>query len=138
MQMTTLKDRWRAVKNRLNSAQVDSPDKPPPSGMITGQIPRIGVWMMPDNLLPGELEDFIEKMIPPADPVWPLSQSYIDGIPSANRKFAQGKTLRAKVHAWLAAREDPRPMGTAIRARDLDVNVPIGVAFLAWLDQLFN
>ena len=130
--------RWQSVRDRLSSAQVDSPDNPPSSGVIIDQVPRVGVWMMPDNQLPGELEEFIEKMIPPADPIWPLSQSYIDGIPSANRKFAQGKTLRAKVHAWLATREGPRPMGTAIRAGDLDVDVPTGAAFLSWLDRLFN
>lgn len=130
--------RWQSVKDRLSSARVNSPDNPPPVGVIIDQIPRIGVWMMPDNQLPGELEDFIEKMIPPTDPVWPLSQSYIDGIPCTNRQFAQGKTLRAKVHAWLATRENPRPMGTAIRAGDLDVDVPVGGEFLSWLDRLFN
>ena len=131
-------DRWEAVKYRLTSAQVDPPDDPPLEGVIINQVPRIGVWMMPDNQLPGELEEFIERMIPPTDPIWPLSQSYIEGIPCANRKFAEGKTLRAMVHAWLAARKDPRPMGTAIRAKDLDVNVPNCSAFLEWLDQLFN
>ena len=131
-------NRWQSVKDRLRSAGVDPPDIPPQSGVIIDQIPRVGVWMMPDNQLPGELEDFIEKMIPPIDPVWPLSQSYIDDIPCADRKFALGKTLRAKVYAWLATREDPRPMGTAIRAKDLDVDVPIGAAFLAWLEQLFS
>ena len=64
--------------------------------------------------------------------------SEIDGIPIGNRKFAQGKTLRAKVHAWLATREDPRPMGTAIRARDLDGHGPLSAAFLSWLNRLFN
>lgn len=130
--------RWQSVRDKLRSAHVDSPNKLPPSGVIIDQVPRVGVWMMPDNQLPGELEDFIEKMIPPTDPVWPLSHSYIDGIPIGNRKFAQGKILRAKVHAWLATREDPRPMGTAIRARDLDVHGPLGAAFLSWLNRLFN
>ena len=130
--------RWQAVSDRLRRAQITLPGSPPPFGAIIHQIPRVGVWMMPDNQLPGELEDFIQKMIPFADPVWPLSQSYIDSIPSANRRFIQGKTLRAKVHAWLAAREDPRPMGTAIRTGDLDINGSVGAAFLSWLDQLFN
>ena len=93
---------------------------------------------MPDNQLAGELENFIEKMIPASDPVWPLSEAYIDGIPQAARKFADGKILRAKVHAWLAAREDPRPMGTSIRAGDLDINAPASTSFVNWLRRLFN
>ena len=130
--------RWEAVKYRLRSAEVDPPDDPVETGVIIDHVPLIGVWMMPDNQLPGELEDFIEKMIPPADPVWPISQSYIESIPCEHRKFTIGKILRAKVHAWLAARKEPRPMGTAIRAKDLDVNVPVGKAFQEWLDQLFS
>ena len=131
-------DRWRAITNRLKDANIPSPGSPLQSGTIIQQVPRIGIWMMPDNQLPGELEDFIEKMIPVTDPIWPSSQSYIESIPSDIRKFATGKTLRAKVHAWLATRKDPRPMGTAIRAGDLNIDVPSGSSFLSWLEQLFG
>lgn len=100
-------------------------------------MPRIGVWLMPDNRSPGELENFVAEMIPVGDPVWPLSQDYIDGIPREHRKFADGKTLRAKIHAWLAAREDPRQMGLAIRAHDLEIGGGLCTRFAAWLDGLF-
>ena len=130
--------RWQAVSNRLTEAGITPPNKPTSSGTIIEGNPRVGVWMMPDNELDGELENFIEKMIPSSDPVWPLSVAYIDGIPQSDRKFADGKILRAKVHAWLAARKDPRPMGTAIRAGDLDVNVTVSLAFANWLQALFN
>lgn len=129
---------WRAVSDRLREAGITPPNEPISSGTIIEGNPRIGVWMMPDNQLAGELENFIEKMIPSRDPVWPLSEAYIDGIPQADRKFSDGKILRAKVHAWLAAREDPRPMGTAIRAGDLDVTVPTGASFVNWRRQLFD
>ena len=93
---------------------------------------------MPDNQSPGELEDFVAQMIPGGDPVWPLSQNYIEGIPAGDRKFASGKTLRAKIHAWLAAREDPRQMGLAIRTRDLDINGAVCTRFTNWLTRLFS
>ena len=92
---------------------------------------------MPDNSNPGELENFVERMIPAADSVWPLSQQFIAGIPSTDRKFAAGKTLRAQIHAWLATREDPRQMGLAIGARDLEIDGPLCQRFLAWLTCLF-
>ena len=133
-----LNDRWQAVANRLGAVDIDAPDAPIPDGAIIEGFPRVGVWLMPDNQSTGELEDFVEQMIPPNDPVWPLSEAYIDGIPQSARKFADGKTMRAKVHAWLAAREDPRPMGTAIRAGDLDVNAPVSASFVTWLRQLFD
>lgn len=117
------------------------PGSPDLSGIIipeTDDLPRVGVWLMPDNQSTGELEDFVSEMIPSDDAVWPLSEDYIEGIPLADRKFAENKTQRAKVHAWLAAREDPRQMGQAIRARDLEVNGELCDKFVAWLRRLFG
>lgn len=133
-----LMNRWQAVADRLKNADITPPLNPTSSGTIIESNPRVGVWLMPDNQHPGELEDFIKAMIPPYDPVWPLSESYIDGIPQEDRKFAAGKTLRAKVNAWLATREDPRPMGTAIRAGDLDANAQISSSFVNWLQGMFG
>lgn len=133
-----LMSRWQAVADKLKTADITPPPNPISLGTIIESNPRVGVWLMPDNQNPGELEDFIKAMIPPGDPVWSLSESYIDGIPQKDRKFAAGKTLRAKVNAWLATREDPRPMGTAVRAGDLDVNVQMTSSFVNWLQQLFG
>ena len=135
--------RWNAVKDRLAPAKVDLPDSPVPSGtIIDGRphdgIPRVGVWLMPDNTAPGELEGFVAKMIPDCDPVWPLAQGYIAGIPCAERKFIPKKQRRAEVHAWLAAREDPRQMGAAIGARDLEIDGALCQEFVAWLTRLFS
>ena len=98
----------------------------------------IGVWLMPDNSSSGELENFVEKMIPSSDPVWPQSQKYIDKVREEHRVFKQKKTLRAKVHAWLATRKEPRRMGLAIKAGDLDTTVPNSAAFVDWLRTLFQ
>ena len=137
--------RWRAVKGRLNRVRREDhfdlpelPAKPVPKGTIIEGRPRIGVWLMPDNGSTGELEDFVGRMIPAADPVWPRAEAYIEGIPQAERKFTTGKIQRAKVHAWLAAREAPRPMGLAIKAGDLNTNAANSMAFVDWLRTLFQ
>lgn len=132
------KSRWQAVAHRLREAGAEPPGDPDPSGTVVEGAPRIGVWIMPDNVSTGELEDFIAAMIPDGDAIWPLSQAYIEGIPSASRLFKPPKTLRAQVHAWLAAREDPRPMGLAIRSGDLDVNADVSRRFTDWLRNLFG
>ena len=134
-------NRWDAVLNQLRSAGISAPRTPDPNGTIispTGNMPRIGVWMMHDNQSPGELENFVATMVPDGDPVWSLSQGYIDGIPVDDRKFAAGKTLRAKIHAWLAARERPRQMGAAIEALDLDIGGTLCTRFASWLNRLFT
>ena len=132
--------RWRAVSDRLRDVNIQTPRSPDPDGTVvdTPNMPRIGIWLMPDNASAGELEDFISEMIPDDDPVWPLSADYIDGIPPAHRKFSANKETRAKVHAWLAARENPRPMGQAIRARDLEIGGALCQRFIAWLDNLMR
>ena len=135
-----LRSRWQAVTDRLRPAGIQLPASPSPGGTVIefDGKPRVGVWLMPDNESSGELEDLIASMIPPGDPVWPLSEAYIDDIPEEFRRFAQGKIPRAKVHAWLAARERPRQMGSAIAAGDLDTNAASSLGFLEWLRKLFR
>ena len=113
------------------------PDKPETAGVIVPGLPRLGIWIWPDNKSSGELEDFIFRMIPQPDPVWPRSERYVDDIPEDARRFPPHKALRAKVHAWMATRERPRPMWAGISAKDLvpDEN---SRAFLDWLRRLFG
>ena len=74
--------RWTAVTDRLRSAlKHDGIEDPTPRGMIVESEPRVGVWLWPDNASGGEVEDFVTKMIPDDDPVWPLSVRYIENIP---------------------------------------------------------
>ena len=93
---------------------------------------------MPDNASKGELEDFVEKLIPEDDPVWPLAERYVGGIPRAARKFKPGKILRASIHAWLATRAEPRKMGAAIGIGDLDATAPLAKTFAEWLQAVFG
>jgi hypothetical protein len=130
--------RWNAIAYRLRQAAIDLPPQPTTQGgtVIEG-TPRVGVWLMPDNQSAGELEDFIRRLIPAGDPVWPRAEGYIDGIPADDRQFAAGKILRAKLHAWLATRAEPRKMGAAIGVGDLDATDPLATQFVAWLRRLF-
>jgi len=131
--------RWRAVSGRLRNANIGGvPDAPSPDGTIMDGLPRVGVWLMPDNRRPGELEDFVQEMIPPDDLVWPLAQKYIEDIPKEARKFPATKTSRAELHAWLATREEPGRMGSAIGRGDLQTDGKLCSAFLKWIERLFG
>ena len=93
---------------------------------------------MPDNDHSGELEDFVMTLVPEGDPVWPRAERYVEDIPVTERKFGPHKIKRAKIHAWLATREDPRRMGTAIGAGDLDASQALATAIVGWLRRLFG
>ena len=136
-----LQGRWQSISNVLNEAEIKTPKNPSLKGTIidTRRKPRVGIWLMPDNDSEGELEHFVRQMIPENDLVWPLSEKYIDEIPEPARKFSENKVQKAKIHAWLAAREDPGIfMGTAIRARDLNIKGELATKFFTWLSELFG
>ena len=130
--------RWQAIGHRLRGRDVQLPEQPAHGGTVIDSDPRVGVWLMPDNSTPGELENFVAELVPKDDPVWPLAERYIDGIPSEHRQFATGKELRAKLHAWLATRREPRKMGAAIGTAELDAGGALAGQFADWLQALFG
>ena len=134
-----LTNQWGILSESLRTHPVmrELPDEPEASGTVIPGIPRLGIWVMPDNINSGELEDFIFKMIPQPDPIWPRSERYIDEIPEQDRRFPVHKSLRAKVHAWMATRSRPRPMWSGISESDL-VLEENSTAFLNWLRRLFG
>lgn len=77
-------------------------------------------------------------MIPDDDPVWPLARKFIRDIPEDERKFTSGKRSKAELRAWLATRETPGLMGTAIGIGDLKTDGKLCIDFLEWLEKLFE
>ena len=134
---SNLKRRWDSVIKKLCEFDLDLPLNPKPSGTIIDGEPRIGIWLMPDNRNIGELEDFVQKMIPIEDPLWPKAQRYITDIPQHERKFRENKISRAQLYAWLATRERPSPMGLAIKKGDLLISGEPQLKFIDWLRDLF-
>lgn len=134
--------RWRRIVEELHSVGIRLPKNPEPDGTIVegkGHLPRVGVWMLPNNCSRGELEDLVGMMIADNDPIWPLANAYIDGIPSKDRPFDSTKTKvnKAKVYAWLATRKKPGLIGKAIGSEALDKGVDDVRTLSRWLAGLF-
>lgn len=137
--------RWQEVTKELDELRQEEhfdlpelPDQPRPNGIVVEGTIRIGVWLMPDNRSSGEIEDLVAKMIPCCDKMWPLAEQFIDDIPEELRVFRLEKASKSKVYAWLATRKEPRAMGLAVEAGDLDISVPNSTAFVNWLRRLFT
>lgn len=135
------KRRWEEVKVYLHNAGYEPPPAPSVDGIVLehplGHRPRVGIWLMPDNRLPGMLEDFVRWLIPENDVLHPKADSVLDDI---EREGLQRYTHRSKafIHTWLAWQEDPGcPMGQAITAKVLEPHSPLADPFVAWLRRLF-
>jgi hypothetical protein len=96
--------------------------------------PKVGIWIMPDNRSTGMVEDFAIRLIPANDPVLPLVDKFLEGIPDAIRPFSLKHKAKARIYTWLAVRKVPgRPLGQAISNKDLDYGSPDGAAFVKWM-----
>ncbi|HEY4920592.1 MAG TPA: DUF3226 domain-containing protein [Xanthobacteraceae bacterium] len=131
--------RWASLRAILSSAGYAVPEFPARTGTIVDEIgkPRLGVWLMPNNQLPGALEDFAALLIPASDALAVRANSVIEEIPAGERRFAQPHRAKAYIHTWLAWQEDPgTPMGLAITKKYLDATAEGAVEFLKWINAL--
>lgn len=112
---TDIEARWAAIRDRLlNLAdiEINVPEKLTAEGLVfdakrQDRVVKVGVWVMPDNQLPGILEDFIAFLVPPGDKLWPRMKQCIADIPQAERRFIPERQSKAEIHTWLAWQEEP-------------------------------
>jgi hypothetical protein len=136
-----LASRWSALRNKMESTGLSVPASPAPEGTILqGIFPdwKIGVWLMPDNRAHGELEHFLQTLIPPEDACWPHAQEATKRAKEIGAPFPDNKAMKAGIHTWLSWQENPGlPFGTAITAAYLSHDSPEASSFVAWFKKLF-
>ena len=133
--------RWESIRHTLlDEGYVHVPEVLDLSGVIVAETPhrpRFGAWIMPDNVSPGALEEFVAELVPSLDPLWARAGATIDAIPAEHRKFPDVRRSKARMHTWLAWQESPgSPMGQAIGKGDLRADAPAAQRFVAWLRRL--
>jgi hypothetical protein len=135
-------NRWQQAKDLFKELGVTLPATPSPDGtVIPGLRPnsRVGIWLMPDNSQPGRVEEFIEKLIPSTDPVWPYAQDTTTQALTLGAKLGQRDHLKGALHAWLAWQKDPGlPFGTALTTEVLSHDSPEALRFVSWFNQCFT
>jgi hypothetical protein len=133
---------WLRVGNALQRAGYRStPEMPVPEGTIIREAgkPVVGIWLMPDNTVPGMLEDFCRFLIPDGDPLWNQAVQAVQAIPDTERRFPVRHMAKANLHTWLAWQEEPgKPIGQAITKKYLDADAPPALKLIAWLHSLFG
>jgi hypothetical protein len=138
---TNLSARWGSIQAILQAMGYHSvPPAPAEAGTILSEadLPKFGVWLMPDNVLTGMLEDFVAKLVPSGDAGFAHAQTVLTSLPAGVQKFAPVHFAKAHIHTWLAWQSDPgTPMGLALTKKYLDAGSPDAAAFLRWLKDLF-
>lgn len=134
-----LRARWESIRNRLLEREYDPPLEPAYDGVIlTSRMPAIGVWLMPDNSLPGILEDFAKEMIPADDDLWPIAEARVASLPEP-RRFADTMQRKAEIHTWLAWQSEPgTPLGLAVAKKYFRANTHLVHRFVNWVQLLRN
>lgn len=135
--------RWQAVTNKLRDFGYQNiPKAPVENGWIDLQpeLPKIGVWVMPNNELPGMLEDFVAYLIPAEDKLKDKAIAILDNIELEQlNPYSLIHRQKAFIHTWLAWQEKPgMPMGQAITAKALSYDSVIANIFISWLNKLFT
>lgn len=136
-----LTNRWQQIKDRLTKAGISPPESPDRYGTIIPGISsecRIGIWLMPNNEEPGNLEDFLKTLIPKDDCCWSFAQKATENAKSIGAGFSDTAEIKAKIHTWLAWQEKPGvPFGTALNAKYFEHDSPEALTFVAWFKKLF-
>lgn len=140
---TDLASRWQSLRNHLIRLEYTAPDDPLPGGTILEPpaetlLPRVGIWIMPDNRRQGILEDFLRFLVPEDSLLFQHVLNSVTSIPENERRFTASVQPKATIHTWLAWQAEPgKSLGTAITARFLDPTVPQVDELVSWLTALF-
>lgn len=135
--------RWQAVIRKLQEfGYQDIPKTPVRNGWIDLQSekPKIGVWLMPNNQLPGMLEDFVKYLIPVGDKLQEKVEAILQEIETEQlNPYSLTHRQKAFIYTWLAWQKKPgMPMGQAITAKALSNDNPEVRVFINWLNLLFG
>lgn len=139
----SLDNRWMSLKDSMESKGFSAvPNKPPEDGFVMESpksgLPRVGVWIMPNNKLPGILEDFVHFLIPAEDKLFAHARKSVLNIPTPELKFKDKDRSKAEIYTWLAWQAEPgKPLGTAITAKFLNAEAKYAISLMKWLHRLF-
>jgi hypothetical protein len=136
---------WQSVCSvLLKSGYEELPASPDPEGAViisnNPDLPKVGVWIMPDNISPGEIEDFFLQLIGKEDFRLSHARRAVDEL--INQKpdlLNNSNRSKAEVHTWLAWQKEPgRSMGVAIKSNWADGQNPLAARLSKWFANTFD
>jgi|APTNR8051073442_1049403.scaffolds.fasta_scaffold01072_8 hypothetical protein len=137
--------RWTSIRNILASKYATSilqiADNQAGYKIIEEEgLPRLGLWIMPDNSSNGYLEHFLAGLVPAGDQIWIKAEAVVQELLTEPfNELRPAKIGKANLHTWLAWKREPgKPFGQAIDAGYFDVNKDSVQPFLNWFANVFE
>ena len=154
---TDASSRWIEVRNRAPEeirAQIPETLPADPIVLETTGGKRFGVWIMPNNDLPGMLETFLadlrtsmpsavgEHIVTAMSVAKKLLDEHAAMNPNTRPRISSWKEVhksKAEIHTWLAWRDPPgEQLHEAVRHESLDVQAPLARKFVEWMRRLYD
>lgn len=139
---TEIADRWKSLMGVLKDASYNSmPHIPDAGGIFIEQdgLPTIGIWLMPNNKLPGAIEEFISFLGLEDDVLWPIAKNALQEAMIVKCNFKPTYVTKAHLHTWLAWQEEPgTPMGQAITKKYVEAQASHALLLVNWFRKVFE
>lgn len=136
-----IENRWRSLSDRLKRAGYSKiPLKPDLEGTIIEdkELPKLGIWIMPNNKTGGKIENFLENLVPDnLQNLWTFAEETIENLPQT--LFKTKDKIKAQIHSFLAWQEKPGiSMNVAIQANYFQHDKPEAKVFVVWIKKVFD
>lgn len=135
---------WNNCRKELLKIGYEVPENPDTEGtiIISNNLPKLGIWVMPNNQTKGMLEDFMQMLIEENDLLLPRVKIILDDLEKDNLHQYKIETKRSKaeLHTWLALQKEPgQTMGNAMTQKYLtNFKNPVCQSFISWLIKLYK
>lgn len=132
--------RWQSLRGKLGGL-VDLPEDPDPNGYV-GIYEKtetlVGVWVMPDNVSDGTLEDFLVNLIPDGTMLFEYACTSTTKAREHGAGFKEVHGRKAEIYTWLAWQEEPgKPYGQAVTAGYFRKDAELAERFKVWAVRVF-
>ncbi len=128
-------DKWPSVRERLRKLGHQLP-APSASGAIVDT--RFGIWMWPDNVSHGSLEDFVEAIVPDSPLFAHAREATRTARESHGAEYRPPHERKAVLKVRSVWRDASAAGGYGHLVRNLTLNdTSARTAFIAWFETLF-
>ena len=102
------RSRWDQIQAQVNDYFPNFPVSPDPAGTVLAHGEKhLGIWLMPNNVDGGKLEDFLSTLVPEADQCWSWADDATKQALIRGAQFSEGDYIKAHIHTWLAWGREP-------------------------------